>query len=697
VEFNKQIIERLNPKTTKVRISLNFDSTDWRIFETYTDLVNDADEIFEVLSWETPYKKNKFSKPPLSPTYKPIYQRIKEYSGSLDKTPSEFFPTAQDPRVMVTGLNLALLPILTQQNQVTDYYTGISLVRNLTPTSSFPSGLTGTRIYDPLGTLSKALTVTFKYYSEGVPTLDNLGYLQTRDRIELRLKLSSQPGSPNTQNASSFVDYQITNGALFPFVQNSVISYEGAIENAITPNDIQSFTPFFDYVRYRLLDPYQSDRNSRTPNFSTTANTLADNGYVVWGMSGSISPSQYPEIERPWINRARYIITFGIVNASNPSTPPGTQTRLTTSQIGGSQNDTQAIQSYYLDFDFTNPADTKVTLARPASFISQSINVGNLFSTSVVAGSSGSKYIGKGTTTNPIELEHSIDPYGVLQSTIPAEFKFTSMTNGGFGLGGYPYQFEVRERSPIKLIRALHANLGDFSRVPLTQNRYYNGRVQQAFTLINQEITSVVNQPNVAAFYNNFGVTLSDLRSFSSSLEVYAYDKTRVPSETQYATILNIFEGGQSSRFSINIFNPAFYPSQADLSNPQTQLRVIDRYIRDTVGGSSGTPQYQTLNSRIFNDAQVTDYTNTTLGLQFAGGTNVFPSNLNLFREVPPHLLNMRTSIQKIELLSIRPSDINFGPGSPAAGSTADGTNYKIYYTPLQDTNEGNYIPSSQD
>jgi hypothetical protein len=57
----------------------------------------------------------------------------------------------------------------------------------------------------------------------------------------------------------------------------------------------------------------------------------------------------------------------------------------------------------------------------------------------------------------------------------------------------------------------------------------------------------------------------------------------------------------------------------------------------------------------------------------------------------------MRTSIQKIELLSIRPSDINFGPGSPAAGSTADGTNYKIYYTPLQDTNEGNYIPSSQD
>ncbi len=697
VEFNKQIIERLNPKTTKVRISLNFDSTDWRIFETYTDLVNDADEIFEVLSWETPYKKNKFSKPPLSPTYKPIYQRIKEYSGSLDKTPSEFFPTAQDPRVMVTGLNLALLPILTQQNQVTDYYTGISLVRNLTPTSSFPSGLTGTRIYDPLGTLSKALTVTFKYYSEGVPTLDNLGYLQTRDRIELRLKLSSQPGSPNTQNASSFVDYQITNGALFPFVQNSVISYEGAIENAITPNDIQSFTPFFDYVRYRLLDPYQSDRNSRTPNFSTTANTLADNGYVVWGMSGSISPSQYPEIERPWINKARYIITFGIVNASNPSTPPGTQTRLTTSQIGGSQNDTQAIQSYYLDFDFTNPADTKVTLARPASFISQSINVGNLFSTSVVAGSSGSKYIGKGTTTNPIELEHSIDPYGVLQSTIPAEFKFTSMNNGGFGLGGYQYQFEVRERSLIKLITALHVNLGNYTRVSLRANRYYQSRVEQALSFYDSEIQFAQNNPTLNVYTLN-GVTVNDLQDFRQQLVDYAYDIQEVPNQTQYATILRIFENNQAgiSRFSINIFNPAFYPSQADLSNPQTQLRVIDQYIRDTVGGSLGTPQYQTLNSRIFNDAQVTDYTNTTLGLQIAGGT-VFPSNLNLFREVPPHLLNMRTSIQKIELLSIRPSDINFGPGSPAAGSTADGTNYKIYYTPLQDTNEGNYIPSSQD
>lgn len=669
VEFNKLILERLNPKTTKVRIAINFESTDWRIFETFPEIVNDSDETFELLTWETPYKKNKFSKPPLSPTNKPVYERIRSYSGSFGKTPSDFFPAAQDPRVMVTGLNLTLLPILTQQNQVTDYYTQITLAQNLTPTSSFTSGLTGTRLFDPFRTASRPILLTFKQYQESEPTLDNLGYLQTRDRIELRVKIGDEVGSPNTQNQINYTNYQITNSSILPFAQNSVITYEGAVEDVITADDTQAFTPFNDYVRYRLLDPYQSERNTRTPNFNTITNRLSDLGYVVWGMSSSIAPSQDLEIERPWFNRARYIVTFGVVNASKPI--GGTQTGLTTSQIGGSPNDEQGLQSYYLDIDFTNPSDTKVTLSRPSVSISQTISLGNLLPSLQL---SGSKYPGKGTTTAPVELDHTIDPYGVLQCTIPPAFKFTSMNNGGFGLGGYRYQFEVREGSPIKLIRALHANLGDFSKVPLTQNIYYRGRVEQAFTLINREIAAISTQPSTAAFYSNNGVSLSDFQAFSSSLNLYAYDKSRAPSETQYATILSILGSGQASSFTLNIFEPYFYADQ--ISNGA----AVQNYISNELGIIPFSFDGQAAQTTIGRSVEATPAT-----LQY-----------DLFT-VPPHLLNIRTSTQKIELLTIRPSDPNYGPGSPAAGSSVDGITYNIFYTPLQDSNEGNYVDSSRD
>ena len=340
IEFNKLILERLNPKTTKVRISINFESTDWRIYE----IASDSDEIYEVLTWETPYRQYKFSKPPLSPTYKTIYQRISEYSSSLGKTPSEFFPTAQDPRVMVTGLNFALLPILTQQNNVTEAYTRLTLntATSTTPTSSFESGLTGNRIFDPFRVFPFPVLLSFRLNQERNQTLDNLGYLQTRDTIELKVQIGDQQGSAN-QEGLVFTDYQISNSSLLPFSQNSLASFEGAIEDVFTQEDIQTITPFFDYVRYRSINPYNGQRATRTPDFTTIANTLANSGYVVLGMSDNISPSQYAEVERPWLNKARYVIQLAVHNAVKPA--GGTRTTLNSSQIGGSPNESQTIQS----------------------------------------------------------------------------------------------------------------------------------------------------------------------------------------------------------------------------------------------------------------------------------------------------------------------------------------------------------------
>ena len=140
VEFNKTIIDKLNPATTKIRVSLNFQTNDERIFEQWKDGSEQSDEVYEVLSWESPYEKGKFAKP--ASTYETtISQQLKNKPGNADKTWPEVLPAAQDPRGMVTGLNLSLFPILSQQPEVTEYYTKTAIVQNDTPASAMISGL----------------------------------------------------------------------------------------------------------------------------------------------------------------------------------------------------------------------------------------------------------------------------------------------------------------------------------------------------------------------------------------------------------------------------------------------------------------------------------------------------------------------------------------------------------------------------
>jgi hypothetical protein len=140
VEFNKTIIDKLNPATTKVRVSLNFQTNDERIFEQWKDGSEQSDEVYEVLSWESPYEKGKFAKP-ASKYETTISQQLKNKPGNADKTWPEVLPAAQDPRGMVTGLNLSLFPVLSQQPEVTEYYTKTAIVQNDTPASAMISGL----------------------------------------------------------------------------------------------------------------------------------------------------------------------------------------------------------------------------------------------------------------------------------------------------------------------------------------------------------------------------------------------------------------------------------------------------------------------------------------------------------------------------------------------------------------------------
>ena len=530
-EFNKIIFDKLHPNTTKVRITLNFQTWDNRIFETWKGGYEQSEEIFEALSWEMPFQKNKFSRYPGLWNDSVVWQILRE-SGSVGKTYPEVIPAAQDPRVMITALNFTLLPVLTQQKDTTDYYTRITLAQNDTPVSTIPSGLTFGRQYDPYGVGTREISITFKGYSEDQPTLDKQGYLGTRDRIEIRVK-QKQPvvGDPNPTP----INYDITPNSLLPFAPQSRVSYEAATDFTVASEESSYF---YDYVRYRTLPQYAITSGSsgviggivanittaiQQANYRNTSNALNLTGWAVYNMGINRAPSSDNDIAGVWSNKVRYVVylaptTTRVINNSNV-----VETTLRSTRINGSPNDRQILQTYYLDIDFSDSNNTKVILSRPD----------NLYPA--------------GFGSISIELPHTIDPYGVLVCTLPSDLVFAPMTQGGLGYERTSDNIFTVSAGVVDCVRALHSNLGDFSLVPLTQNTYYTQRVGEVFKIINQ----------IKATRDFSGIpdgNINTLLEFSSSLNDYAYNSAVLFNESKYMN----YSQAISSQFVIDITNSTF-------------------------------------------------------------------------------------------------------------------------------------------
>lgn len=140
IEFNKLVIDKLNPKTTKIRITINFETTDPRIFDQWPEALSESDEILDISSWEQPFVQNRWSQEP-GDYETSIVSKLKKVNGNAAKRLIDYIPVAQDPRGMITGLNLMLMPMYKQQPAVTNYYTNSTLVLNSTPPSSISTPL----------------------------------------------------------------------------------------------------------------------------------------------------------------------------------------------------------------------------------------------------------------------------------------------------------------------------------------------------------------------------------------------------------------------------------------------------------------------------------------------------------------------------------------------------------------------------
>jgi len=135
------VLDRLNPNTTKVRVVMNFETADQRLFDNYLAVRGgSSDEPYEFTVSEQPYNKNSWIRTANQWQTSVLNQQI-NLSKNKDKSYKEFLPAANDPRGMITALNLSLIPILTQDKNTTKYYTNTTLTQNGTPQSKVTTGL----------------------------------------------------------------------------------------------------------------------------------------------------------------------------------------------------------------------------------------------------------------------------------------------------------------------------------------------------------------------------------------------------------------------------------------------------------------------------------------------------------------------------------------------------------------------------
>lgn len=129
VEFNKLVFDRLNTRTTKIRINILFETTDLRPYELHRNLTVESDEIFEYGGYETYQERNSFRY-----GTEGYWTRRRALLGS-DVPRKQLIPLAGDPRGMVTGLNLVLFPVDRYNPQKTNFFTEKMFVNNNRPIS----------------------------------------------------------------------------------------------------------------------------------------------------------------------------------------------------------------------------------------------------------------------------------------------------------------------------------------------------------------------------------------------------------------------------------------------------------------------------------------------------------------------------------------------------------------------------------
>lgn len=555
-EFNKVVFDRLNPNTTKVRITINFETTDWRIFEQWKEAMDASDEVREFVGWETPFGKHKFTKPPTTDWKQSIVRTILEQAALRSASFSEAVPSANEPRGMVTALNFSLIPILTQQKDTTKYYTDSSLAINTSPTSSVPSGLGVGRGYDPYGVFQKKWIMTLKHYSDPIPRVNNQNIIEVKDTISIQL--DEIRGADILRIVDNVTRVAIDPVSILPFEKGTAVSLEGnnktLTKTSISSTDIDIQTKWYAFcqaTRFALIPEISWIRENKAVSdfykqatYSNYLTTLA-----MMGMTAPNSVTRLPDpskdVEAQWNRKIRLLLHYSVAGADITPTEmpsflvPNDKVVAGRDEFGGvdtlPQRDgitlsdvtqdlvAQKIQSYYLDIDFSqvravNDGNSTVRLWRTADML--------------------------GSGSGEVFLSHSINVYGLLDCEIPQSFVTKPVAQGGMGysVAVVTDRYKYIQSIPDAL-DTLYKNVGAYVKDGnLRGNAYYTSVVNEIFKPIEDELRKNV----LSRVYNS-----RDLRAFSASLNAFAYNPL-LP-QPQNETFENI-----KVTWSIDTTNPEF-------------------------------------------------------------------------------------------------------------------------------------------
>jgi len=382
LEFNRLVLERLNPKTTKIRINLNFYTNDWRIFDNADYAETNSDQIFETIGWEKNFKKGTFEqKGNDSSEVDFIRSTVAKNEAYKDRPLTEQVSLAPPPRVAITGLSLSLIPIQRQNIASTNYYTSATFNKNNRPQVAIPSALDPTALFDPNGVLNKDMFTYFSHVSS-----EKLKYFQgefsqmNKTRIRLKVK------SPRDKTPITF---KAIEGSVFPFEVNSRVSAYGLtpanFEDSIQTLE-QTIKPYREYV---YKNPTGTQKDVKT-SFAIQKSAKQVVGPVATAAVGFIPKVQTKDVI--WKNQFRYVLHY-------MSRQKGS--------IAGDVED--RINSYYLLVDYNS--ENPVKLYKDSSLL--------------------------GGATKEVEYvisDYQINSSGEFEFTLPANMLTDSVDDGGLGI-----------------------------------------------------------------------------------------------------------------------------------------------------------------------------------------------------------------------------------------------------------------------
>ena len=164
-KLQKVIIDRLDPRTTKVRVTINIESTDLALLmrERGSDqLPTNLGKLWEVLPWTTSWPSRSLG--PRNndryPSSTNPFGRIMDSDYQPNTPLRQKLPTIGESRALVTGITFALLPIYTDDLSLSDAEATLSIIENpLGVPLEIPSPIKQPEEYDSTAELNSILPV----------------------------------------------------------------------------------------------------------------------------------------------------------------------------------------------------------------------------------------------------------------------------------------------------------------------------------------------------------------------------------------------------------------------------------------------------------------------------------------------------------------------------------------------------------